>query len=133
VENFSAGNSAKNDSPSLWEPLVKSVCQGKKVRQWVLGTLGQLDELKASGQPDALMRSGLRHCETFAAIDAHPAGETEPVTAVRIGPDLVFVRLWKESGIQEVIQSLLGARATSATLNGPSISDCVASVLEGRG
>jgi hypothetical protein len=29
---------------------------------------------------------------------------------LRIGPDLVFGRLWKECGIQEVIQSLLGTR-----------------------
>jgi hypothetical protein len=32
------------------------------------------------------------------------------VTVQRIGPDLVFGRLWKECGIQEVIQSLLQAR-----------------------
>ena len=90
--------------------IVQSVRQGQKVRQRVLGTLGRLDELKASGQLDALILSGLRHCERFAVIDAHAAGETEPVTALRIGPDLVFGRLWKESGIEEVIQSLLGAR-----------------------
>ena len=29
---------------------------------------------------------------------------------LRIGPELVFGRLWKESGIQKVIQSLLQAR-----------------------
>jgi hypothetical protein len=90
--------------------IVQSVRQGQKVRQRVLGTLGRLDELKASGQLDALILSGLRHCERFAVIDAHAAGETEPVRALRIGPDLVFGRLWKESGIEEVIQSLLGAR-----------------------
>ena len=80
------------------------------MRQQVFGTLGRLDELKASGQLEALIRSGLRHCEKFAAIDAHTAGETEAVTVKRIGPDLVFGRLWKECGIQEVIQSLLQAR-----------------------
>jgi hypothetical protein len=90
--------------------IVQSLRQGQKVRQQVLGTLGRLDELKASGQLDALILSGLRHCEKLAVIDAHAAGETEPVMALRIGPDLVFGRLWKESGIQEVIQSLLGAR-----------------------
>src|SRR5208283_5940637 len=56
------------------------------------------------------MRSGLRHCENFAVIDAHAAGETQAVTVLRIGPDLVFGRLWKECGIQEVIQSLLETR-----------------------
>jgi hypothetical protein len=90
--------------------IVHSIREGEKVRQQVFGTLGRLDELKASGRLEALMRSGLRHCENFAVIDAHAAGETEPVTVLRVGPDLVFGRLWKESGIQEVVQSLLETR-----------------------
>ena len=90
--------------------IVHSTREGEKVRQQVFGTLGRLDELKASGRLDALMRSGLRHCENLALIDAHAAGETEPVTVLRIGPELVFGRLWKESGIQQVVQSLLEAR-----------------------
>ena len=90
--------------------IVHSVRQGEKVRQQVFGTLGRLDELKASGRLEALIRSGLRHCEKFALIDAHAAGETQAVTVQRIGPDLIFGRLWKECGIQEVIQSLLQAR-----------------------
>jgi hypothetical protein len=90
--------------------IVHSIREGEKVRQQVFGTLGRLDELKASGRLEALIRSGLRHCENFAVIDAHAAGETEPVTVLRIGPELVFGRLWKESGIQEVVQSLLQTR-----------------------
>ena len=90
--------------------IVHSVREGEKVRQQVFGTLGRLDELKASGRLEALIRSGLRHCENFAVIDAHAAGETQAVTVLRIGPDLVFGRLWKECGIEEVIQSLLKAR-----------------------
>jgi hypothetical protein len=43
--------------------IVHSVRQGEKVRQQVFGTLGRLDELKASGRLEALIRSGLRHCE----------------------------------------------------------------------
>ena len=90
--------------------IVHSVREGKKVRQRVLGTLGRFDELKASGRLDALMRSGLRHCEDFAVIDAHKAGETKPVAVRRIGPDLVFARLWKQSGIPEALQSTLKDR-----------------------
>jgi transposase len=90
--------------------IVHSIREGEKVRQQVFGTLGRLDELKASGRLEALIRSGLRHCENFAVIDAHAAGETEAVRVLRIGPDLVFGRLWKESGIQDVIGSLLEAR-----------------------
>jgi transposase len=90
--------------------IVHSVRQGEKVRQQVFGTLGRLDELKASGRLEALMRSGLRHCENLAVIDAHAAGQTEAAKVLRIGPELVFGRLWEESGIQEVVQSLLQTR-----------------------
>jgi len=67
------------------------------------------------------MRSGLRHCERFAVIDAHAAGETQGVTVLRIGPELVFGRLWKESGIQQVIEGCWRLAATSSTLSGPFI------------
>jgi hypothetical protein len=90
--------------------IVHSTRQGEKVRQQVFATLGRLDELKASGQLEALIRSGLRHCEKLTLVDAHAAGETEPVTVLRIGPELVFGRLWQESGIQQVVQSLLASR-----------------------
>ena len=90
--------------------IVKSTRQGKKVRQQVYATLGRLDELKASGQLEGLIRSGLRHCEKFILIDAHATGQTEPVTVLRIGAELVFGRLWQESGIQQVIQSVLASR-----------------------
>jgi transposase len=90
--------------------IVHSVREGKKVRQQVIATLGRLDLLEASGQLERLMRSGLRHCESFAVLDAHAAGEIDPVAIRRIGPDLVFARLWKENGIPEVLRSILKER-----------------------
>src|ERR1700737_1239586 len=90
--------------------IVHSVREGKKVRQQVIATLGRLDLLEASDQLERLMRSGLRHCESLAVIDAHAAGEIHPVAVRRIGPDFVFARLWKESGIPEVLRSVLKAR-----------------------
>src|ERR1700752_5530198 len=86
--------------------IAHSARQGEKVRQQVFGTLGRLDELKASGRLEALIHSGLRHCEKFALIDAHAAGETQAVTVQRIGPDLVFGRVWKKYGILKGISSL---------------------------
>jgi hypothetical protein len=59
--------------------------------------------LQASGQLDALRRSGLRLCKRLTVLDAHAAGKTEPVAVRRIGPDLVFARLWEQSGIQRCL------------------------------
>ena len=91
--------------------IARSHRDGKTVRQQTLLSLGRLDVLQASGQLDGLLRSGLRLCERLTVIDAHAAGETEAVAVRRIGPDLVFSRLWEETGIQRcVAQALEGRR-----------------------
>ena len=90
--------------------IAHSVREGKKVRQQVIATLGRLDLLQQSGQLDRLMRSGVRQCEGLAVLDAHAAGETQPVAVRRIGPELVFGRLWQESGIPETLCVLLKDR-----------------------
>ena len=81
-----------------------------KVRQRILSTLGRLDVLKESGQLDSLLRSGLRLSDTLAVLDAQAAGTAQPVQIRRIGPDLVFGRLWQESGIQSILRELLSKR-----------------------
>ncbi len=79
--------------------IVESFREQGRVHQRVLSTVGRLDVLQSSGQLETLMRSGLRFCEKLAVIDAHAAGQTEPVRVERVGPELVFGRLW------EVLQS----------------------------
>jgi transposase len=90
--------------------IVESFRQDGQVRQRVLTTLGRLDTLQNAGQLDALMRSGLRFCETFAVLDAHAAGETEPVRVQKVGPDLVFGRLWEELQLGRILQRALHNR-----------------------
>ena len=90
--------------------IVESFREQGKVRQRVLSTLGRLDALQASGQLDALLRSGLRFCQRLAVIDAHAACETEAVQVQRVGPDLVFGRLWEDLGVARVIKEALAAR-----------------------
>jgi len=100
----------KRTGPYPYLQVVQSYREGGQVRQRVMATLGRLDVLQATGQMDALMRSGLRFCEKLAVIDAHAAGETEAVAVRRIGPDLVFGRLWEESGIQSALRTALRDR-----------------------
>ena len=90
--------------------IARSVRINGKVRQEIIATLGRLDVLQASGQLERLLRSGLRYCEQIRVIDAHMAGETKPVAIRKIGPDLVFGRLWKESGIGEIIRGIIKGR-----------------------
>jgi hypothetical protein len=90
--------------------IVESFREQGHVRQRVLSTVGRLDVLQASGQLEALMRSGLRFCEELAVIDAHAAGQTEPVRVQRVGPDLVFGRLWETLRLDKIIQRALQGR-----------------------
>jgi hypothetical protein len=90
--------------------IVESFRERGQVRQHVLSTLGRLDVLQGSGQLAALMRSGLRFCEQLAVIDAQAAGQTEPVRVQRVGPDLVFGRLWEALQLGTIIQRALESR-----------------------
>ena len=96
------------DKPYL--QIVENHREGGKVRQRTLTTVGRLDVLQASGQMDALMRSGLRFCEKLAVVDAAEKNPGAGVATFRIGPDLVFGRLWEELGIQAELQGLLEKR-----------------------
>src|SRR3989454_3541000 len=90
--------------------IVESFREKGQVHQRVLSTVGRLDALQATGQLDMLMRSGLRFCEKLAVIDAHAAGQTEPVQVQRVGPDLVFSRLWEVLRLGTIIQRVLQSR-----------------------
>lgn len=90
--------------------IVESFREQGRVHQRVLSTVGRLDVLQTTGQLETLMRSGLRFCEKLAVIDAHAAGQTEPVQVQRVGPDLVFSRLWEALQLGTIIQRTLQSR-----------------------
>ena len=90
--------------------ILESFRERGQVHQRVLSTVGRLDTLHASGQLDTLMRSGLRFCEKLAVIDVDAAGQTEPVQEQRVGPDLVFSRLWETSKLGTILQRALQSR-----------------------
>ncbi|MDP2955538.1 MAG: IS1634 family transposase [Longimicrobiales bacterium] len=83
---------------------------GGKIRQRVIGTLGRLDRLRESGDLGRLLSSLSRYAEQTAVLTAHQRGELAEAWTRRIGPDLVFGRLWEELGIRSVLEERLGAR-----------------------
>ena len=90
--------------------IARSYRDGGTTKQQTLLSLGRLDVLQASGQLDALLRSGLRLSERLVVLDAHAAGETDAVRLRKIGPDLVFGRLWDETGIAQALNEQLAGR-----------------------
>ena len=76
-----------------------------KVKQRVISTVGRMDQLQAKDRIETLIRSLSRFSEKTMLI---LSGKSDvSADAVKIGPSIIFERLWKESGIQKAIQRLL--------------------------
>jgi len=90
--------------------IVESRRQGAQVRQQVIATLGRIEDLRESGQLERLLRSGARFAAKAIVVDAIASGEVTASTARRIGPALVFERLWEETGCRKVVENLAGSR-----------------------
>ncbi len=76
-----------------------------KVKQRVISTIGRMDQLQAKGRVETLIRSLSRFSEKTMLI---LSGKSDiSADAVKIGPSIIFERLWKETGIQKAIQRLL--------------------------
>jgi Transposase DDE domain len=87
--------------------IVESRRDGDQVRQQVIATLGRFDELQASGQ---LVRSGARFAAKAMVLSAASNDAAIKIAVRRIGPALVFERLWEEIGCRAVIAELTGKR-----------------------
>jgi len=90
--------------------IVESRREGDQVRQQVIATLGRVDELQASGQLERLLRSGARFAAKALMVSAAADDLAIKIAVRRIGPALVFERLWEETGCRAVIRELAGAR-----------------------
>jgi len=79
-----------------------------KVRQRVIATVGRLDQLHAKGSVETLIRSLARFSEKTLLV---LSGKIDVnAHAVKIGPALIFERLWEELGLPTIIQGLLAER-----------------------
>jgi len=87
--------------------LVHNTRVGAHVRQQVLATLGRLDQLRDSGQLDALIASLSRFSEASAVLGPKGRAAREGAEAVRIGPALLFEKLWEETGIAGILRRRL--------------------------
>ena len=88
--------------------VVENRREGKKTVQRVVSTLGRMDQLTAKGEIEVLVRSLARFSEKALLV---LWGKSEVnAEAKKIGPALIFDRLWKELGIDRVIRSLVSER-----------------------
>jgi hypothetical protein len=100
----------KTSGPRTYLQIVENRWEDGRPRQRVIATLGRLDQLQQSGQLDALLASGARLAEAVLLLSAHAKGQLPTITTRHLGPALVFVRLWQQTGCRHVIEQLLDGR-----------------------
>lgn len=88
--------------------IVENRREGKRTVQRVIATLSRMDQIRTKGGVDSLIRSLSRYSEKVLLV---LSGKSDVSAQTRkIGPSLIFERLWKELGIPKVIEGLLADR-----------------------
>jgi transposase len=100
----------KKSGAHIYLQIVEGVREDGRVRQRVISTLGRLDHLQESGKLDGLLASGAKFSKKLAIIGEHKKGNLAEHGTKKIGPPMVFERLWKETGIGKCIQFQLKGR-----------------------
>jgi hypothetical protein len=75
--------------------LVENERVNGRLAQRVLHRLGRLDEVRASGQLDAVLKSLGRFSDKLLVLDAHARGESLTTKTVGVGPALIVERVWR--------------------------------------
>ena len=90
--------------------IVENRWEDGRSKQRVIVTLGRLDELRDQGQLEGLLRSGAKLSQAAMVLTAQQKGELPVIATKRIGPELIFQRLWSELKIPQVLTALLAPR-----------------------
>lgn len=88
--------------------IVENHKEGKKVVQRVISTIGRLDRLQARGRVETLIRSLSRYSEKVLLVLSEKSELS--ASGKKIGPALIFERLWKETGIKKALKYVLAGR-----------------------
>lgn len=100
----------KKSGRNQYLQLVENRREGKKIIQRVIVTFGRMDELTEKGDLEAIIQSLARFSEKLLLIFAARNDSELQASAQKIGPALIFDRLWQELGIGKVIRRLLQDR-----------------------
>ena len=88
--------------------LVENRRDNGKVAQRVIATLGRMDQLNEKGGVESIVRSLSRFSDS--ALLVLSARSQLSASTKKIGPALIFERLWKDLGIRSIILSLIASR-----------------------
>ena len=105
----------KKTSDHQYLQIVQTYREGQKVKQRVVSTLGRLDKLQESGEVDSIIKSLSKYSENVLMMLTNKS--IPDSKALKIGPVLIFKRLWKESGIHTIVKQLLKERKYQFDVN----------------
>ena len=101
----------KSTGPYKYLQIVENSRVNGKVRQRVIGTIGRMDQLSESEDIDSLMRSLSQYTREATLVIT---GRSQvSASTLKTGAPLVFERIWKELGLDKIIQDLTRRRKFS--------------------
>jgi hypothetical protein len=100
----------KKIGPYEYLYLVENAREGGRHVQRVIKALGRRDAVEDSDLLDGLIASAARHSRRSIVLSRFYRGELPELRRLSIGPDLVFRRLWQETGCRDVLRGLLDER-----------------------
>jgi len=98
----------KKSGTNQYLQIVENRRENGKVVQRVISTLGRMDQMTEKGEVESLIRSLSRFSERTLLILSDKSKVS--ASAKKIGPALIFERLWKELGIGSIVSSLVAER-----------------------
>src|SRR5208337_387436 len=100
----------KKIGPYEYLYLVENAREGGRHVQRVIKALGRRDEVENSDLLDGLIASAARYSRRSIVLSSFYRGELAELRRRSIGPDLVFARLWAETGCHDVLRRQLADR-----------------------
>ena len=90
--------------------LVETVREDGHIKQRIIRNLGRKEDVERRGDLDRLVRSAARRAQRSMILSLMDEGSVPALNCKRIGPPLLFERLWRDSGCGEVLHELLADR-----------------------
>jgi hypothetical protein len=86
--------------------IVENRWENGRVRQRIVGSLGRLDQLLASGDLRQVIEGLVAQCPQVRLLEAQRQGALAVESDRLWGPVLIFERLWQELGLEKLLREL---------------------------
>jgi hypothetical protein len=96
--------------PYTYVYLVETVRENGKTKQRIIHTLGRKEEVERRGDLDRLVRSVARLAQRSMVLSLLDEGSIPELSCQRVGPPLLFERLWRDTECRAILDELPAGR-----------------------